>query len=281
MRVLILGARGMLGQALAEVFADQRTVAWDREELDITDAAAVREKIGGGKWDVVINAAAYTAVDEAERQSEAAFAVNADGVRNVAEAAKSAGATIVHYSTDYVFPGDSLDSYAEDARPGPAVNVYGESKLAGEQVLQEVARKYFLVRTAWLYGSGGKNFVDTMLRLGKELGASDPLRVVIDQHGSPTYTKDVAQATRALLLESYTPGVYHAVNSGTTTWYDLAREIFRLAGLEAPVAPVPSEAYPRPARRPAWSVLQNTRGPKLRPWPEALHDYLALTGAAR
>lgn len=286
MRVLLLGARGMLGQALVEAFAEMGLTAWDREELDITDAGAVQKKVGGGAWDVVINAAAYTAVDEAERQREAAFAVNADGVRNLAQTVRASGATLVHYSTDYVFPGDAPEGYAEDAQPGPAVNVYGESKLAGERALRQAAPKFFLVRTAWLYGPGGKNFVDTMLRLGRERNASTvskslpALRVVNDQHGSPTFTRDVAQATQALLLEGYAPGVYHAVNSGTTTWYEWSREIFRLAGLEVPVVAVPSGEYPRPARRPERSVLQNTRGPKLRPWQAALEDYLALTGAA-
>ncbi|MBI4022488.1 MAG: dTDP-4-dehydrorhamnose reductase [Candidatus Andersenbacteria bacterium] len=277
MTMLILGARGMLGRALAAEFADQQPMLWDREELDITNQESVREKVGGGRWDVVINAAAYTRVDDAETRREEAMSVNADAVRWLAEAVKERGALLVHYSTDYIFPGDEPEGYTEDDKPGPAVNVYGETKLAGERALQEVAPRFYLLRTAWLYGSGGQNFVDAMLMLARE---RDTLSVVNDQHGSPTYTRDVARATRDLLTMRYSPGVYHIVNAGTTTWYGLAREIFRLAELPVQLTPVASGQFPRPAKRPAWSVLKNTRGPTLRPWPEAVRDYLTLTGKA-
>lgn len=277
MKILILGAQGMLGRALAAVLADWRPVLWDREELDIADEKSVREKVGSGGWEVIINAAAYTDVDGAETHRDEAMAVNADGVRYLAEAAKRSGALLVHYSTDYVFPGDKIGGYAEGDKPGPAVNAYGESKLRGEQALLDSAPRSFLLRTAWLYGAGGRNFVDTMLRLGRE---RDQIAVVDDQHGSPTYTRDVAQATRDLLSGDFTPGIYHLVNAETTTWYGLAQEIFRLAGMTVQLTPVTSGQFPGPAKRPAWSALRHTRGPSLRPWQAALYEYLSLTGTA-
>jgi len=276
MKILLLGARGMLGSDLQDVFADWDLTALDQSDIDITDAAAVQERVAAVAPELIINAAAYTAVDDAEEHREAAFAVNAEGVRNVAMAAKEAGARLVHYSTDYVFAGTDEAGYAEDDAPGPAVNVYGESKLAGEQALAEVGPEYFLLRTAWLYGKHGKNFVETMLRLGTE---RDELRVIDDQHGSPTYTKDVAEATRDLVTGEYAPGVYHAVNSGSTTWYGFASKIFELAGLGVKVVPITSAEYPLPARRPQYSILQNTKGPELRTWEEALGDYLSSRNA--
>ena len=303
--MLILGAKGMLGRQLGEVFKDWDPVCWDKEEVDITDEKQVREKITAlrqaqGKraqsgLDVIINAAAYTDVDGAEVNREAAFAVNELGVRNLARVAKELGIRLVHYSTDYVFFGDKKDGYAEDDPPGPPVNVYGESKLAGERALAEIAPEFFLLRTAWLYGpscapasargyggrskatagkQGGKNFVDTMLRLAKE---KDSLSVVDDQWGSPTFTKDVAVATREIITGEYQPGVYHTVNEGVVNWYEFARKIFELAGTDIAVKPITLAAYPRPAARPKYSVIKNTRGPKLRPWPEALKDYLGTT----
>lgn len=276
MKVLLLGAKGMLGQALQRELADQEITAWDREELDITDAEAVKKRVGEVMPEVIVNAAAHTNVDEAEQQRELALAVNAEGVRNVARAAKDTGATVVQYSTDYVFPGTNERGYGEDDIPGPAVNVYGASKLAGEQALQGSGARYFLIRTAWLYGAGGKNFVDTMLKLGHE---QSEIRVVNDQHGSPTWTRDLAQATRRLVTGGYDQGVYHLVNSGRATWYEVAQETFRIAHLSVKVVPVTSGQFPRPAKRPAYSVLKSTKGPKLRPWPEALRDYIELNSS--
>ncbi len=263
----------MLGGALREVFTDSEVTASDRKELDITDIAMVREKISALKPDVIINAAAYTDVDKAEVERELAFAVNAAGVKNLAEVAKEVGATLVHYSTDYVFPGDREAGYNEGDELGPAVNVYGESKLAGEVALRDSGCRFYLIRTAWLYGVGGKNFVTTMLKLGKE---RSELGVVNDQHGSPTYTVDVARYTKELLEKGFLLGVYHATNSGVTTWYEFAREIFAVAGLAVVVKPVPSSEYRRPAKRPPWSGLLNTKGPKMRRWQEALREYLKV-----
>jgi dTDP-4-dehydrorhamnose reductase len=271
MKILIIGARGMLGSMLQQVLADLDPTGWDRAELDIVDADAIRAKIGAEKPDVLINAAAYTDVDGAETNKELAVAVNADAVRNLARVAQELGTTVVHYSTDYVFPGTKAEGYAEDDAPGPAVNAYGESKLAGEKALQEIAPNFYLLRTAWLYGPNGKNFVDTIMRLGKE---RPELNVVNDQRGCPTFTKDVAQATRTLLEEKYPFGIYHTVNEGSTTWYEFTQEIFRLKGITTPLKPITSAEYPLPAKRPQYSRLLNTKGPKLRPWQEALADYL-------
>lgn len=222
----------------------------------------------------IINAAAYTAVDGAEADRDSAFAVNESAVRTIALAAKAVDATLVHYSTDYVFPGSKKEGYSEDKMPGPAVNVYGESKLEGERALEEIAPTYYLVRTAWLYGPNGKNFVNTMLARGAEADAT--FRVVNDQRGCPTYTKDVALFTKVLLdePERNTPGIYHAVNSGVASWYEFAQEIFRIAGMDVRVEPVATDEFPRPARRPQYSVLKQTKGPPLRAWQEALDDYI-------
>lgn len=269
--VLIVGAKGMLGSMLAQVFVEQSPVLYDREELDITNLEQVREKVREVKPEVVINAAAYTDVDGAEVNRELAFVVNETGVKNLAVVAKELGATLVHYSTDYVFPGDKKEGYSEADIPGPSPNVYGESKLAGEQVLQAIAPTYYLIRTAWLYGFGGKNFVATMLKLA---ATQQIIQVVNDQHGSPTFTKDVAQFTHQLLEGNYPPGTYHATNSGQTTWSDFAREIFRLANVAIEVQPVTSDQFPRLARRPAYSMLINTKGPTMRSWQDALKEYI-------
>lgn len=262
----------MLGRALAKEFGDEELTDWDREDLDITDAAAVRERIAKLRPEVIVNAAAYTSVDAAEDNREVAFAVNADAVGNIAAAAKEIDATLVHYSTDYVFKGDNASGYRESDPPGPAVNVYGESKLAGERALVGSGARFFLVRTAWLYGAGGGNFVDTMLKIAEN---KEEVRVVNDQHGSPTFTRDVARATRQLITdETFTPGIYHVVNAGVATWYDLAVEIMELADKSTLVVPVSSAQFVRPAVRPAYSILRNTRGPKMRAWREAVKEYI-------
>lgn len=270
MSLLIIGARGMLGQALAHVLFDQQLTLWDRDEIDITDAGATREKISDLRPTTIINAAAYTDVDGAEHDREAAFAINATGVANVAAAAKAVDAKLVHYSTDYVFPGDNPNGIHEDDQPGPAVNVYGESKLAGERALRDSGATYYLLRTAWMYGPGGKNFVDTMVTLAK---TKTEAKVVDDQHGSPTFTYDVAYATQEI-IDKYPPGIYHTVNSGQTTWYEFAQTIFKLLEMSIKITPVSSAEFPRPAARPKYSMLINSKGPKMRPWEDALDDYL-------
>jgi len=262
----------MLGQSLCDVFASSELTCWDKEDIDITQEQEVQEKIFKLRPDIVINAAAYTNVDGAEEEKEAAFVINETGVKNIAQAAKDLDATLVHYSTDYVFSGTKSDGYAENDPPGPSVNAYGDSKLAGERALKEVGVKFFLIRTAWLYGAGGKNFVDTMLTLAQ---SNQELKVVDDQHGSPTYTKDLAKATKQLLVEDYEPGIYHITNNGVVTWHGFAKEIFKITDQDIEVKPVTSEEFVRPAKRPEWSVLKNEIGPEVRGWQAALADYLS------
>lgn len=278
MRALILGAKGMLGSMLERQLSDWETVGWDKADIDITQREETWEKVR--QWrnfegeGVIINAAAWTDVDaaEAEENREKVWAVNESAVQTLAEIAQKLDLIVVHYSTDYVFPGTSKTGYAEDDSPGPAVNKYGQSKLAGERALKEIGPRFYLLRTAWLYGSGGKNFVDTMLKLGRE---RDQLEVVHDQYGSPTFTKDLAQATRTLLTEQYPFGIYHAVNAGETTWHGFAQKIFEITKLSVKITPVTSEQFLRPAKRPKYSILKNTKGPKLRHWEDALADYLS------
>lgn len=260
----------MLGKELAHEFADHDLAAIDQAELDITNEAQVKEFIASQRPELIINAAAYTAVDKAETERDHAFAVNADGVKHLALAAHEHDATLVHFSTDYIFAGDNPDGYAENAVPANPVNAYGESKLAGEQALAASGARAYLIRTAWLYGDG-PNFVDTMLRLAE---TKSELSVVDDQYGCPTYTRDLATAAKDLLANQYQPGIYHLVNEGQTTWRQFAVEIFRQAGKNVVVNPITSAEYPRPAKRPQYSILKNTKGPALRPWPEALADYL-------
>lgn len=271
MKLIIIGGRGMLGSKLCDVLGEHAPTCWDKEDIDIRNQDDVREKIRTAAPGVVINAAAFTNVDTCETQKEEAHAVNEIGVKNLADACRNIDATLIHYSTDYVFPGDKKDGYTEDDSPGPAVNAYGESKLAGERALRESGAQCYLIRTAWLYGPHGKNFVETMLHLAQN---HRQLNVVNDQHGSPTYTKDVAEFTRTLMHEHYPVGIYHAVNSGSATWFDVANKIFQLSHAQVDVKPIPSEEYPLPAQRPKYSVLKNTKGPKMRPWEKALEDYI-------
>ena len=269
----------MLGCALQKEFIKLGEVtALDREAIDIINEDKVRKTMFDLKPDLVINAAAYTDVDGAENNRAAALAVNADGVGNVARAVKDLGAILVHYSTDYVFAGTNQEGYREDDLPGPAVNCYGETKLAGERLVQEISPNFYLIRTAWLYGAGGKNFVDTMIKMGdniiNEEESKREIRVVNDQWGSPTYTVDLAVATRKIVEGKLALGIYHLVNEGVTNWSSLAEEIFSSLKWGVSVIPVQSAVYPRPAKRPTWSVLLNEKGPQLRSWQNALADYL-------
>ena len=281
MRVIITGANGMLARALAQAFDDVDEIyLWDREDLDITDRTAVLRAIEGIEPDVVINAAAYTAVDDAEKNEELATQINGEALQHLAEAAARVGAKLVHYSTDYVFAGDNKDGYDEAFSAYDPVNAYGRSKLAGEEALRESDADTYLIRTSWLYGPGGKNFVETMLWLGDKVQDPDDdsheLKVIADQHGRPTYTKDLAEATREILEGSYEPGIYHVSNEsdGPVTWNDFATEIFKLSGHGIEPKKIPTEEYPLPADRPKYSVLLNTKLPPRRDWRDALREYL-------
>jgi dTDP-4-dehydrorhamnose reductase len=254
-RWLVTGAGGMLGRDLVAALErrGELVTGLDRPDLDVTDGAAVAAAVAAARPDVVVNCAAWTAVDDAEKHEERALAVNGGGPAHLAEACAAGGARLVQLSTDYVFPGTGQRPYREDDPPAPA-SAYGRTKLAGERaVLGRLPDAGFVVRTAWLYGAHGGSFVRTMIALEGRRPAVD---VVDDQHGQPTWTMDVAQQIIALIGAGAPPGVYHATSSGQTTWFALAREVFRLLGADpARVRPVPTSAMPRPAPRPAYSVL--------------------------
>jgi dTDP-4-dehydrorhamnose reductase len=252
---LVTGAGGMLGTDLLTALTSrgEQVTGLARASLDLTDAAAVTNAVTRSRPDVVVNCAAWTAVDAAEAAEEQALAVNGGGAANLAASCASVGARLVQVSTDYVFAGDSARPYAEDDVPAPRT-AYGHTKLAGERaVLTRLPDSGYVVRTAWLYGAHGPNFVATMIKLEDQRPTVD---VVDDQHGQPTWTADVARQIIALVGSGATPGIYHATSSGRTTWFGLAREVFGLLGADpARVRPVPSSAMPRPAPRPAYSVL--------------------------
>ena len=262
--IVVTGAAGMLGQDVVSAAGDG-AVALSRADLDVTDAGAAREALDGA--DVVINCAAWTDVDGAEEHAQEALAVNREGARNVAAAARR----VVYVSTDYVFDGAKRAPYVESDPTAP-LQSYGRSKLAGELATAEANPRRFIVRSSWLFGAGGGNFVETMLRLGRE---RDELRVVDDQVGCPTFTGHLAEAIVALArTEDY--GIHHLAGAGACSWYQFAREIFDRSGVECQVEPCTTDEYPLPARRPAWSVLGSERGRSLPPWQEGLDAYLGV-----
>jgi dTDP-4-dehydrorhamnose reductase len=255
-RWLVTGAAGMLGRDLCLALErhGEPVTALAHGQLDVTDAAAVTGRLGEHRPDVVANCAAWTAVDAAEEHEAQALAVNGTGAANLAAACARHGARLVQVSTDYVFGGDQPRGYAEDDPPAP-VNAYGRTKLAGERAVLGLAGGGYVVRTAWLYGAHGPSFVRTMIGKAR---AGSPVRVVDDQRGQPTWSLDVAEQIVALIRAGAPPGVYHATSTGATTWHGLAREVFRLAGADPGLAePVASTAWPRPAARPACSVLRH------------------------
>jgi dTDP-4-dehydrorhamnose reductase len=260
-RWLVTGAGGMLGRDVTAVLrgAGHPVTAAARGDLDVTDRSAVAVAVAGHR--VVVNAAAYTDVDGAEAAPDRAMAVNGTAAGHVADACRAAGACLLHVSTDYVLPGDASEPYPEDAAPGP-VNAYGRSKLAGERaVLSALPERGYVVRTAWLYGEHGRSFVGTMLRLA---GERDTIDVVDDARGQPTWTWALAARLlglgEAAVAGRAAPGVYHGTASGDASWYELARAVFALAGHDpGRVRPITSDRFPRPARRPAYSVLGHGR----------------------
>lgn len=253
-RWLVTGAAGMLGRDVVAVARDrgEDVTALDRSGLDITDDDAVRSAIGRLKPDVVVNCAAWTAVDDAEAHEERALALNGHAVASLAAACRDTGAVLVQPSTDYVFDGSAAAPYAEDTEPAP-LNAYGRTKLAGERAVRRLLPSSgYVVRTAWLYGASGRNFAATMLRLAR---AGKSPSVVDDQRGQPTWTTDVARQVHALVSKAAPAGIYHATSSGQTTWCGFASEIFRRLDAPGTVAPVTTAEYPTPAPRPAYSVL--------------------------
>ena len=264
MTIHVVGAGGMLGQDAVRA-AGERAVALTHADLDVTDRAAVGEALGGA---TVINCAAYTNVDGAESESELAHAVNADGARNVAEVAKR----VLYVSTDYVFDGAKREPYVESDPTAP-LQEYGHSKLGGEHATAAANENHLIVRSSWLFGAGGRNFVDTMLALA---GERDELLVVDDQVGVPTFTGHLAEALVAL-ADGGERGLLHVTGSGSCSWFGFARAIFDRAGVDAAVSPCTTDEFPRPARRPRFSVLASERGaPALPAWEEGLDAYLGV-----
>jgi dTDP-4-dehydrorhamnose reductase len=211
-------------------------------------------------------------VDDCEKNRDLAMKVNGEGPGNLAKICNQLGVILVHYSTDYIFNGQKTDGYDEDYYQVEPLSVYGESKALGEKLIKENCNKYYIVRTAWLYGKNGKNFVDTMVKEGQE---KDEVRIVNDQYGSPTYAKDLAGQTKEILLNLKPVfGIYHATNSGSCTWYEFTKEIFKLKDIKTKIIPCTTDEFPRPAKRPKYSILLNTKLPPMRPWQEALKDYL-------
>lgn len=276
MRVLVIGSRGQLGSDLVEVLQEHHGLAvlgLDLPEIDITEAASVELVFSGFDPDFVVNCAAWTAVDAAEADEEAALLVNGVGPKVIARECHKASAWMVHVSTDYVFDGSSRTPYAEDAEPNPA-SAYGRTKLTGEMAVREaLPDTHYIVRTAWLYGRNGSNFVKTMLRLERE---RDTVSVVDDQWGQPTYSRDLARQIARLIEGHPRSGTYHGTNAGEVSWFGFTQEIFRHAGANPDrVVRTTSDQLVRPAPRPAYSVLGHDRWqqagiPEMRPWPEAL-----------
>jgi len=286
MKILVTGLNGQLGTDLCEVFhspewQDSQLIPLTHTDIEIIDMNNVKRVINEHKPDVIINTAAYVRVDDCEDNHGTAYKVNALGARNVAVIAQETGAKLVHISTDYVFGADAArrTPYTEFDSPAP-INVYGKSKLAGEEFIRHLCTKYFIVRTSGLFGLAGAsgkggNFVETMLRLGKE---RDEIRVVNDQIFSPTYTKDLAAKIAGLINTEYY-GIFHVTNSGSCSWYEFTREIIKQAGLSTKVSPITSDQYPQKAKRPGYSVLDNyqlrlLRIGEMRGWDEGLGDYL-------
>ncbi len=273
MKLLVTGAAGMLGHKVVAAgrAAGHEVVAADLAECDLTDAEATRAFVADLAPGAVVNCAAYTGVDAAEEHEDVALRVNGDAAGHLARGAGAVGARVVHVSTDYVFDGENDRPWLESDRPAP-LGAYGRTKLAGEEQVAQATPEHAIVRTAWLFGVGGPNFVDTMLRLARD---RDEVAVVTDQTGCPTWTGHLAPALVALAAGTAT-GVFHGGGGGQCTWNELAAETFRRAGAACRATPTTSEAFQRPAPRPAWSVLGTEREPGVRlpPWTEGLQGHL-------
>lgn len=274
MKLLVTGAAGMLGRdvMLAAGNAGHDVVGFGRAELDVTDVAGLEKKFDLERPDVVINCAAWTDVDGAEESEQAAFAVNGTGAGNVAAAAAAVGASVVYVSSDYVFDGAKGAPYVESDQPAP-LSAYGRTKLAGEEATVAANKRHFVVRSAWLFGIGGPNFVETMLRLA---GSGNEVLVVRDQVGAPTYTWHLAYGV-VRLIEGIEFGIHHMAAAGQCSWYEFAREIFEQAKVDCKVLSITTEEFGRPAPRPPFSALTSQREHAIRlpSWQDGLAGYLA------
>lgn len=275
MKILITGANGMLAKAVREELKENELICTDVADLDITNLEAVKEYAKEVKPDYIINCAAYTAVDKAEENEELVYKINAIGPKNLAIAAQENDAVLVHISTDYVFGGekDVSEDYSEDDEKNPQA-VYGTTKLAGEKFIEENCKKFYIFRTAWLYGEG-HNFVRTMINLSKE---HDEVKVVNDQHGSPTYAVDLASIIHQAIEKRIPFGIYNSTNIGYTTWFDFTKMIYELEGIKCKVTPVTSEEFKSAAKRPKNSQMSKDKllkyGIKISTYEDALKRYL-------
>jgi dTDP-4-dehydrorhamnose reductase len=277
LKILILGAQGMLGQDMAEVFVSYEPILFDRENLDLTDFSRVKEKLQRIKPDLIINCAGYTDVERAEEEEDTARLINGDVVGDIAQICRDFNITLVHISTEYVFDGEKKEGYNEDDQTN-SQNAYGRSKALGEKLLIESKSKYYLIRTSWIYGKHlqkgkerGVNFVDRMIELAEE---RDELNLVNDQFSKPTYTKDLCKAIKKLVEEKHEFGVYHLVNEDQTTPLEFAKKIFETKKIDIKTNPISYKDYPSKVNRPINAILNNNKFPKLRSWKEALKDYL-------
>ena len=277
MKILITGSNGMLGHDLIDVLKNNHElILTTSKNLDITNKDEVFSVIGDKNPDIVINSAAYTDVDGCEENQDTAFSVNGDGVKNLAFACKKFDCVLVHISTDYVFNGENTRPWIEDDEIGP-ISIYGKSKLKGEESILEILDKYFIIRTAWLYGINGKNFPKTMLELAEN---HDEVKVVYDEVGTPTYTPDLAKAISQLINTDYF-GIYHITNSGSCSWCEFSKYIFEIAKKDVKVIPVTASEFARAASRPHYSVLENKKWVEngfkpLRSYKDAIKEYLEL-----
>jgi dTDP-4-dehydrorhamnose reductase len=273
-KVAVTGSTGMLGNDIGLAFADVELAALTRNDFDITDLNNTVSRIREIRPDYLIHSAAYTDVDGSELNPETAYRVNGIGTRNVTMACEEIKCPVIYVSSDYVFDGTKELPYNEWDTTSP-VNKYGLSKLMGERFVSSLTNRFYIVRTSWLYGMKGKNFVDSIIKL---LSERDSIDVVNDQTGSPTYSHDFALKLKELIGSGY--GIYHITNSSACTWHEFALEIAKIKGINKNIYPVTSDKFDRPARRPSFSVLENTmlrlEGLSLlRPWQDALHDYLS------
>lgn len=271
MKVLVAGSGGQLGIELTKLMPEKghEVVALGHKDLDISDAESVKRALESYEPDLILNSAAYTDVDGCETETEAAYRINSLGPRNLAQFGERLGCGILHVSTNYVFDGASECPYGPDDLPNP-ISAYGRTKLAGEEYVKSLSNRWYVVRSAGVYGQG-HNFVRTMLRVGAE---RDSLKVKADEYISPTYAKDLALGI-AEIVDGGLYGTYHVANAGSCSWYEFAQEIFALSGTEVELSPVASSEYPLPAPRPANGVLSTLGGPELRHWREALDEYLS------
>ncbi|MFA6963169.1 MAG: dTDP-4-dehydrorhamnose reductase [Patescibacteria group bacterium] len=281
MKILVTGAKGQLGKKIIDLLSDKyELVLTDSAEMDITDKAKVLEVVGAEKPDFILHAAAYTQVDKAEETEEICRKVNSLGSENIAKAGKEFGSTVIYISTDYVFDGKKDSPYTEEDATNP-LSVYGKTKLEGEEAVKNNCDKYYIIRSAWIFGElpeghPGTNFVETMLRLAKD---RDELSIVSDQIGSPTYTGDLVEAIEKIIEIKPAYGVYLFSGAGAASWYDFAVEIFKQTNTKIEVKPITSDQYPQKATRPAYSYMDKTKvetalSSKVRPWQEMLADYL-------